>query len=106
MGIFLQDAILEVFSGDVFNMIPAQTNSFTQIWGSGMLLVGAATMRMQVSKKLLATVGGLGTAAGLGTIALASVSGQEALLSPALLAMGFSVVIRAAGQAEALLLYM
>jgi BCD family chlorophyll transporter-like MFS transporter len=97
MGIFLQDAILEVFGSEVFDMIPAQSNSFVQIWGSGvllgMLLVGAATIRMQVSKKLLATVGGLGTAAGLGTIAMASLSGQEVLLTPALLVMGFSVGI-------------
>jgi BCD family chlorophyll transporter-like MFS transporter len=95
MGIFLQDAILEVFGGEVFNLIPAETNRFTQTWGSGvllgMLLVGAASMRMQVPKKLLATVGGLGTAAGLGTIAMASLSGQATLLNPALLAMGFSV---------------
>jgi BCD family chlorophyll transporter-like MFS transporter len=94
-GIFLQDAILEIFGGEVFDMTPAQTSSFTQTWGGGVLLgmlgIGIATMRVPISKKLLATVGGYGTAAGLALVAASSLAQQAAMVHPALLLMGLSV---------------
>lgn len=33
MGIFLQDAILEVFGKEVFDLTVAETTRFTQLWG-------------------------------------------------------------------------
>ncbi len=95
MGIFLQDAILEPFGGEVFHMTLAETSSFTQIWGGGvllgMLLIGLASRLRPLSKKLLATGGGLGAGLGMGLVALSSVAQAEALLHPALLLVGFSV---------------
>lgn len=95
MGIFLQDTILEVFGGEVFGLSVGETTSFTQTWGGGvlfgMLLIGLNTVFMPLSKKLIATLGGLGTALGLGLLAAASLSLQPALLQPALLLMGVSV---------------
>jgi BCD family chlorophyll transporter-like MFS transporter len=95
MGVFLQDTILEVFGDEVFGMTVGETNGFTQIWGGGvllgMLLIGVLTAFVPLSKKLIATVGGLGTALGLGMVALSSLLIQRALIDPALLLMGFSV---------------
>lgn len=97
LGIFLQDGILENYGGTVFGMNIAETNRFTQTWGSGvllgMLLVGLLTLRLALSKKLLATAGGLGTAAGLALVALSAFTLQQWLIHPALLVMGFCVGI-------------
>lgn len=95
MGVFLQDTILETFGGEVFQMTPAETTSFTQSWGGGvllgMLLVGLLTAFRPISKKLLATIGGLGTVASLAAIAFAALTHQQSLIHPTLLLMGLSV---------------
>jgi BCD family chlorophyll transporter-like MFS transporter len=94
LGIFLQDAVLEVFGADVFNMTVKETTTFTQTWGGGvllgMLLVGLLSTFVPVSKKLMATVGGAGTALGLGLLTACAFLHQRTLLNPALLLMGFS----------------
>ncbi len=82
LGIFLQDAILEVFGAEVFQMTAAETTRFTQVWGGGvllgMLLVGGLTLVRSIAKKLLATVGGVATGVGLLLLALAAVAQQAA----------------------------
>lgn len=94
LGIFLQDAVLEVFGADVFGMTVKETTTFTQTWGGGvligMLLMGVLSAFLPLSKKLLATVGGAGTALGLGLLTLCAFTQQRALLNPALLLMGVS----------------
>lgn len=94
LGIFLQDAILEVFGRDVFAMTLKETTSFQQVWGGGVLLgmlaVGGLTAFIPLNKKLLATIGGAGTTFGLGLLTLTALSEQRALLNPALLVMGLS----------------
>ena len=94
LAIFLQDNVLEVFGADMFNMTVAQTTGFTKTWGGGallgMVLLGVISAIWAPSKKLLATLGGLGTALGLGMLALAALSANPALINPALLVMGFS----------------
>ena len=94
LGIFLQDAVLEVFGADVFGMTVKETTSFTQTGGGGvligMLLIGILSSFVPVSKKLIATLGGAGTAVGLGLLTVCAFSQQRTLLNPALLIMGFS----------------
>lgn len=94
LGIFLQDAILEIFGRDVFNMTLKETTSFQQVWGGGVLLgmlaIGAVTMFFPLSKKLLATLGGAGTTFGLGLLTLTALTEQRGMLNPALLIMGLS----------------
>lgn len=94
LGVFLQDAVLEVFGADVFSMSVAETTTFTQTWGGGvlaaMMLVGILSVFAPLSKKLLATVGAAGTALGLGLLTLSAFTGQRALLNPALVVMGLS----------------
>ena len=94
LGIFLQDAILEVFGRDVFNMTLRETTSFQQVWGGGVLLgmlgIGVISMIFPLSKKLLASLGGAGTAFGLGMLTLTALTQQRALLNPALMVMGVS----------------
>ncbi|MBC8075963.1 MAG: PucC family protein, partial [Chloroflexales bacterium] len=90
----LQDNVLEVFGADMFNMTVAQTTGFTKTWGGGallgMLLLGIVSAIWAPSKKLLATLGGLGTALGLGILAIAALTTNPSLINPALLVMGFS----------------
>ena len=94
LGIFLQDAVLEVFGADVFGMTVRETTTFTQTWGGGvligMIIMGLLSTFVPVSKKLIATVGGAGTALGLGLLTLCALTQQRALLNPALLLMGLS----------------
>jgi BCD family chlorophyll transporter-like MFS transporter len=94
LGIFLQDSILEVFGAEQFGMSIRETTTFTQIWGGGVLLAmivtGIVSAVLPVSKKLLALVGGLGTAAGLALLTACALSGNQALLSPAILLMGLA----------------
>lgn len=93
-GIFLQDAILEVFGAEVFGLHPGETAEFTQIWGSGILLGVIAIIVLAlfrtVSKKLVATIGGVGIALGLGMIAVASMNQNVSLVTPGLFVMGIS----------------
>ncbi|NJM06917.1 BCD family MFS transporter [Candidatus Gracilibacteria bacterium] len=92
MGIFLQDAILEVFGAEVFNMTVAETTSFQQMWGGGVLLgmlgMGILSMFLPLSKKLIASIGGLSIAFGLGGLAVSSFTLQQGLIVPALFVMG------------------
>jgi BCD family chlorophyll transporter-like MFS transporter len=93
LGIFLQDAILEVFGGEVFQMSLKETTSFTQVWGGGvllgMLVMGIVSSIVPIQKKTIAMIGSAGTAVGLGLLTLCALIGQRALLMPALLLMGF-----------------
>lgn len=92
LGIFLQDAILEVFGAEVFHMTIKQTSSFNTLWGSGvligMILMGAISSSTSISKKLIGQIGGFGTAFGLGLLTLSAMLNQQALLTPSLLVMG------------------
>lgn len=94
LGIFLQDAILEIFGRDVFAMTLKETTSFQQIWGGGVLIgmlgIGGISAFWPMSRKLLATIGGAGTTFGLGMLTLTAMTGQRALLTPALVVMGLS----------------
>jgi MFS transporter, BCD family, chlorophyll transporter len=95
MGIFLQDAILEPFGAEVFGMTQKQTAAFQQSWGGGALLgifsMGIISSYTSLSKKTIATIGGLLTALGLLMVAGAGLSHQPGLITPALLLMGLGV---------------
>ncbi len=94
LGIFLQDAVLEVFGADVFGMTVKETTTFTQTWGGGvligMVLIGIVSSVLPLSKKLIALLGGMGTAVGLGLLTVCAFTQQRSLLNPALLLMGLS----------------
>ncbi len=94
LGIFLQDAVLEVFGADVFGMTLRETTTFTQTWGGGVLIgmiaTGIVSGHIAVSKKTIALIGSIGTAAGLALLTLCALGTARALLNPALLVMGIS----------------
>lgn len=94
VGIFLQDSILEVFGAEVFNMTLKETTGFTQTWGGGvlggMLLMGLLSSIFPISKKLIALIGGAGTALGLGLLTVCAFTGERSLLNPAIMLMGLS----------------
>jgi MFS transporter, BCD family, chlorophyll transporter len=94
LGIFLQDAILEVFGAEVFGMKPSETAEFTKTWGTG-IVVGFVVIILLaqvqvVSKKLIAIFGGVGIALGLGIIAYSALTVDVSLVLPGLLVMGVS----------------
>ncbi|NTV62527.1 MAG: BCD family MFS transporter [Oscillochloris sp.] len=95
MGIFLQDAILEPFGAEVFNMTQKQTAAFQQSWGGGALLgiflMGVISSYTSFRKKTIATIGGLLTALGLLLVGGAGLAHQPSLMTPALLLMGLGV---------------
>ncbi len=95
MGIFLQDAILEPFGAEVFGMTQKETAAFQQSWGGGALLgiflMGIISSYTSLSKKTIATLGGVMVAIGLLTVAGAGMINQPGLIAPALLLMGLGV---------------
>jgi MFS transporter, BCD family, chlorophyll transporter len=95
MGIFLQDAILEPYGAEVFGMNQAATAKFQQSWGSGALLgmlgIGILSGIFPISKKLIATLGGVGVAGGLGLIGMSAIVQQQALINPGLMIMGVGI---------------
>lgn len=92
LGIFLQDAVLEVFGGQVFAMPQGQTAQFTSTWGGAvlvsMLLMGLLSSLLPVSKKSVATAGGALTTFGLGLLTVCALTSQRGLLTPAIVLMG------------------
>jgi BCD family chlorophyll transporter-like MFS transporter len=95
MGIFLQDAILEPFGGEVFGLEAGETAAFQQAWGVGallgMMIIGAISSFIPISKKLIATIGGFATAAGLAIIAASGPFNQVEWIMPALVLMGIGI---------------
>jgi BCD family chlorophyll transporter-like MFS transporter len=95
MGIFLQDAILEPFGKDVFDMNQAATAHFQQAWGVGALLgmigIGILSSLLPIAKKTIATIGGLGVAGGLALVAISSASSRQSLIEPGLMLMGLGI---------------
>jgi MFS transporter, BCD family, chlorophyll transporter len=92
LGIFLQDAILEVFGRQVFGMTLREATSFGQIWGGavlgGMALMGVLSSILPLSKKGIATAGGAITALGLGLLTVTALTGQRTFLMPSLILQG------------------
>lgn len=95
MGIFLQDAILEPFGGEVFGMTQGETARFQQVWGGGALLamfgIGILSSLLPIAKKTIATIGGLGVAGGLALLAMSGLSHQAALINPGLMLLGLGI---------------
>jgi MFS transporter, BCD family, chlorophyll transporter len=95
MGIFLQDAILEPYGAEVFGMNQAATAKFQQAWGGGALLgmlgIGILSGIFPISKKLIATLGGIGVSSGLGLIGVSAIVHQQALISPGLMILGLGI---------------
>ena len=92
LAIFLQDNILEVFGAEVFNMGVEETTRFQPTWGGGvligMMLMGLISVLVPITKRIIALVGCVGTAAGMAVLAAAALIQSRELVTPALLIMG------------------
>jgi len=95
MGIFLQDAILEPFGAEVFGMAQKDTAAFQQAWGGGALLgmlgIGILSTMLPLTKKTIATIGGLGVAGGLALLAASGLTLQPGLITPGLVILGLGI---------------
>ncbi|NJN66031.1 MAG: BCD family MFS transporter [Chloroflexaceae bacterium] len=93
-GIFLQDAILEIFGAEVFGMSLKETTSFTQSWGGGMLvgivLILVVVRFSPIPRKTIATLGGLGIALSLSLIAMSALTRTPSFVTPGLFLFGVS----------------
>lgn len=94
-GIFLQDAILEPFGAEVFNMPQKDTAAFQQMWGAGALLgmlgIGILSSIFSIQKKTIATLGGLGVAGGLALLMISAITYHREIIQPALFIMGLGI---------------
>jgi BCD family chlorophyll transporter-like MFS transporter len=91
---FMQELIIEPFSGHVFLFTPGQSTSMAGLQNGGvflgMLLVGIAASGFRIgSLRLWAVLGCTGSAAALVSIAFAGVSGPATPLLPLVFALGF-----------------
>ena len=91
---FMQELILEPFSGHVFGFTPGQSTGMAGLQNggvfAGMLTVGAAASGLGRGSLRFWTAGGcLGSAAALGAVAAAGFAGPGAPLLPAVFALGF-----------------
>lgn len=93
LAIFLQDNILEVFGAEVFGLAVEETTRFQPTWGGGVLLgmalMGLLSVIFPISKRTIALIGCVGTAAGMTVLASAALTHTQWLVSPALILMGF-----------------
>lgn len=91
-SIFLQDNILEVFGGEVFDMPVTETTGFQPVWGGGvllgMLIMGIASAVFSIKKRSIALLGCVGTAAGMMVLATSALTQQVGMVRPALVLMG------------------
>lgn len=92
LAIFLQDNILEVFGAEVFALPVEETTRFQPAWGGGvllgMLLMGILSVVFTISKRTIALIGCVGTAAGMLLLALAAALQLQDIVRPALMLMG------------------
>lgn len=91
---FMQELILEPYSGLVFNFTPGQSTSLSGAQNGGvflgMVLVGVAGTAFRIgSLKTWVITGCIGSAAALGLITALGQIGPEAPLMPAVVLMGF-----------------
>ena len=93
LGLFLQDAILEPFGGDIFNLAAGETALLNVPYGIGTvigILISGFFISPLIGKKKTTQVGCQAVALSLGTIILAGFTGNAAVLKLALLLFGFA----------------
>ena len=100
--VFMQDAVMEPFGGDVFGLSVGETTRFNAFWGSGVLLGMVATIlftrRWRLDQQVGTTMWGLGVLA-LPLIALGASAWTSnlAMVRPLLVLFGIGVGIFTVG---------
>jgi BCD family chlorophyll transporter-like MFS transporter len=105
LGIFMQDAVLEVYGAAALGMTLGETSTLQQVWNGAVLaamlitapIAGRLAQQQPAApgtiapvKRRIATAGAIGTALSLGLLAFVAVSGARTLLYPTLVLMGAS----------------
>ena len=93
LGLFLQDAILEPFGGDVFNLTAGETALLNVPYGVGTvigILISGFFISPLIGKKRTTQVGCQAVALSLGAIILAGFTGNAAVLKLCLLLFGLA----------------
>lgn len=93
LGLFLQDAILEPFGGDIFNLAAGETALLNVPYGIGTvigILISGFFISPLIGKKKTTQVGCQAVALSLGAIILAGFTGNAAVLKLCLLLFGLA----------------
>ncbi|MCG8347433.1 MAG: BCD family MFS transporter [Chloroflexales bacterium] len=105
---FAQDAVLEPFGGDVFDMEAGETTRFNLYWGIGVLFGMVTTIVLTRKRPAYAqtdttSIGLFSTAAPLALLGVISVTRIEALLIPTLILFGLGLGIYTVGAVSLLM---
>ncbi len=108
MSAFAQDAVLEPFGGDVFDMNAGETTLFNAYWGSGILISMVATIMLTRRRPAHAQTGitmfGLAaTGLPLALLGFVALSGAEMLLVPVLFLFGLGFGVYTVGAVSLLM---
>ncbi len=93
LGLFLQDAILEPFGGDVFNLPAGETALLNVPYGVGTvagILIAGFVISPRIGKKKTAQLGCQAVALSLGTIIASGLTGNPAVLKLCLFLFGLA----------------
>ena len=100
IGLFMQEAVLEPYGGEVFGMSIGETTQLNAFWGIGILLGYSVTGFLiipRLGKKLTTKIGCILVAFCFGTIILAGLTQQPRMLQSAMVLFGIAAGIATVG---------
>ena len=100
IGLFMQEAVLEPYGGEVFGMSIGETTQLNAFWGVGILLGYSVTgffIIPALGKKLTTKIGCILVALCFGTIILAGFTQQPKMLQSAMVLFGIAAGIATVG---------
>ncbi|RMF26578.1 MAG: MFS transporter [Cyanobacteria bacterium J083] len=100
IGLFMQEAVLEPYGGEVFGMTIAQSTQLNAFWGIGILFGYSATgfwVIPRLGKKLTTKIGCLLVAICFGLIILAGLTQEPKILQSAMVLFGIATGIGTIG---------
>ncbi len=100
ISLFMQEAVLEPYGGEVFGMTIAQTTKLNAFWGTGTLLGMSTTGFLivpRLGKQKTAQIGCIAVSATFGLIILAGLTANPQMLHGALLIFGLASGVTTTG---------
>ena len=100
IGLFMQEAVLEPYGGEVFGMSIGETTKLNSFWGMGILFGYAVTgfkIIPALGKKLTTKIGCIAVALCFGLIILAGFTQQPKMLQSAMIFFGIAAGIATVG---------
>lgn len=106
LGLFMQEAVLEPYGGEVFGLTIAQTTQLNAFWGVG-ILIGLGTsgflLASRIGKLKTARVGCLSVAVSFGLVILAGFTREPSLLRGSVFLFGLAAGVTTTGSISLML---